>query len=311
VTAGAALATLGCVAALSACAGAPSHAPAAAVRAASCARATADLAAPGPYRVGSAHVALTRVGASGRSRSIDPTAWFPTATRSGGPVTCRSALILFSHGANGRATDYSRLLTHLAGEGFVVLAPHHPDRQQGGPGEASDRTDDMEYLLDHLGAIADRLAPGLAARIDTGRIGVAGHSFGGFTSADMAATDPRVRAALVMAGGERGPAAASIRVPVLAMAGGADHLIPVALVRAFVSRLAATTPHGLLVIGGAGHGAYGDGCTHGRTCGIVASYATSFFLTYLDGVRSADGLLDPHRHRAARLSLRTVGMPPR
>jgi hypothetical protein len=45
--------------------------------------------------------------------------------------------------------------------------------------------------------------------------------------------------------------------------------------------------------------------------GIVASYATSFFLTYLDGVRSADGLLDPHRHRAARLSLRTVGMPPR
>jgi hypothetical protein len=68
-------------------------------------------------------------------------------------------------------------------------------------------------------------------------------------------------------------------------------------------------PHGYLQIAGAGHGAYGNACTAQRTCGIVGAYGTSFFLTYLDGLRRAGRLLDPSAPRVARVLLRTVGMP--
>jgi dienelactone hydrolase len=104
-----------------------------------------------------------------------------------------------------------------------------------------------------------------------------------------------------------GPAGLT-RVPVLAMAGGADTAVPAKLVLAYYHRLPASIPHGLLQIGGATHGAYGIRCAAQRTCAIVASYATSFFLTYLDGRRGADRLLDPATPRPARLRLRTVGM---
>jgi pimeloyl-ACP methyl ester carboxylesterase len=106
-----------------------------------------------------------------------------------------------------------------------------------------------------------------------------------------------------------GPAAAT-RVPVLAMAGGADRLVPARLVRAYYDALPPDVPHGYLRIAGAGHGAYGTGCAgRQRTCGIVASYATSFFLAFLDGRRGASRLLDPRTPRAARLLLRTVRIP--
>jgi hypothetical protein len=55
-------------------------------------------------------------------------------------------------------------------------------------------------------------------------------------------------------------------------------------------------------VGATGHGEH----RHPR---IVESYATSFFRTYLDGVRSAGRLLDPSTPRPARLLLQTVRMP--
>jgi predicted dienelactone hydrolase len=225
-------------------------------------------------------------------------------------VTCRSALILFSHGHEGRPSDYSTLLAHLASEGFAVLAPHHPDAQHPGHDEIAERPGDLRYLLDHLTPVAERLNPGLATHIDRRRVGTAGHSFGGYTAASLAATDRRIRADLVMAGGTRTRVARTIRVPTLALAGADDRLITANQVGVFAASLPAGTPHGFLVIRGAGHDAYGDDCARRRTCAIAATYATSFFLTYLDGVRGAGGPLDRRQLRDARLSLRTTGMPP-
>jgi predicted dienelactone hydrolase len=212
-------------------------------------------------------------------RRIDPTAWFPRAS-------CRAPLILFSHGVYGRPEYYSRLLAHLASEGFVVLAPHHPDRTEVGD-EFAERTLDMTYLLDHLKAVADRVARGLAGRIDATRVGIAGHSFGGATAAEVAATDPRVRAAVAMAGGGTADAARSIRVPFLALAGGRDRLIPAAFVRRFVAAIPASTPHRLIVLRRAGHNAYGNGCAAFHACRAVATCVTRFLLAYVarDGRR--------------------------
>jgi predicted dienelactone hydrolase len=266
---------------------------------------SADLGAPGPYRVDSAHLRLTRrATTSAQVRHIDPTAWFPAGGRSG----CRFAVIVFSHGANGRPQDYQLLVQHLASDGFVVLAPQHPDRGAQGD-ERTERVADVTYLLDHLSAIAARLAPGLDARLDASRIGIAGHSFGGFVAAYEAVHERRVGAALVMAGGLRSADAARTRVPVLAMAGGTDTLIPAAGVRDYVSRLPASRPHAYLEIAGADHGAYGDHCVAEDTCGIVGAYASALFLTYLDHIRGADALLDPRKPHPDRVRLQTVRMP--
>ena len=68
-------------------------------------------------------------------------------------------------------------------------------------------------------------------------------------------------------------------------------------------------PHGYLRIAGGNHYAYGTRCAAERTCGIVDAYATSFFLSYLDGDRAAARLLDRRTPRSPRVQLRTVRMP--
>jgi predicted dienelactone hydrolase len=262
----------------------------------------ANLAAPGPYRVRRSHIALARrATTSSQMRHIDPTAWFP-APRAG----CRFPLILFSHGANGTPAADAPVLEHLASEGFVVLAPLHPDRGAQGD-EPAERVADMTYLLDHLGTVARRL--GFGGELDARRVGIAGHSFGAFTASYEAENEPRIRAALVMAGPLRPGGAGRTRVPVLAMTGSADNLVPSRLVRAYYDQLPASIPHGYLQIVGGNHYAYGTRCAAERTCGIVDEYASSFFLTYLAGERRAGRLLGPGAPRPARARLRTVRMP--
>jgi predicted dienelactone hydrolase len=281
--------------------GGSSHAHAATPQAA----APAARSCNGPYRVGSAHISATRPATtSTQVRHFDPTAWFPAP----GGSRCRFPLIVFSPGANSRPVGYVPLLSHLASAGFVVVAVLPQDQTARGD-ESVERVADVTYLLDHLRAIATRLSPGLPAELDAKRVGIAGHSYGAFVASHEAVSEPRVRAALVMAGPLRPESASSTRVPVLAMAGGADTAVPARLVRTYYDELPASVPHGYLQIAGATHGAYGNHCAAQQTCGIVESYATSFFRTYLDGQRSAGRLLDPSTPRSARVMLQTVRMP--
>jgi dienelactone hydrolase len=68
----------------------------------------------------------------------------------------------------------------------------------------------------HAALRATRLAAGIPAELDSNRIGIAGHSFGAFVASSEAVSEPRIRAALVMAGPLQPGNAASTRVPVLA-----------------------------------------------------------------------------------------------
>jgi len=268
------------------------------------------LAAPGPFAVRRVHAALSRpVSGSSGTRRIDPTMWFPRAAAAGAAPGCRYDLILLSHGVSSSPDRYSGLAAHLASQGFVVLGPHHPDGASRRFDEGTERIDDLSYLLDHLDAVLQRLAPGLQGRVNGQAVGVAGHSFGAFTGAALAARDHRVKAALIMAGGSDPAMAAAIKVPTLAIAGGADPLVPIERVRGFADAIPATTPHGFAVIAGAGHTAYGDRCVNFGTCSIVARTASAMFLTYLAGVPGASGPLEPP-HPAPRVTLTAVGMPP-
>ena len=279
--------------------GGSSHARAATPRAASrCTRAT-------PYAVRSAHISASRrATTSTQVRHYDPTAWLPARPRTG----CRFRLIVFSPGANSRPTGYTPLLSHLASQGFVVIGVLPMDQTARGD-EGAERVHDVTYLLGHLREIARRLAPGLPAELDTSRIGIAGHSFGAFVAAEEAVSDPRIRAALVMAGPLRPGNAAATRVAVLAMTGSADTAVPSRLVRSYYDRLPADIPHGYLQIGGGTHGAYGKNCGAQRTCTIVQSYASAFFRRYLAGQLGAGRLLDPRTPRSSRVLLLTVDMP--
>lgn len=231
------------------------------------------------YPVHSVQVSATRrATTSSQIRHYDPMAWYPIGASS----RCRFPLIVFSPGANSRPIGYAPLLSHLASQGFVVIGVTPMDQTALGD-EGTERVKDVTYVLGHLSSIAKRLSPTLAAELNAKRIGIAGHSFGAFVAAQEAETDPRIDAALVMAGPLRPGNASATRVPVLAMAGAKDTAVPAAQVRAYYDQLPETIPHSFLLVPNGPHGAYGKSCAAYRTCGIVESHAAAFFRRYLNG----------------------------
>ncbi|GAA4510299.1 hypothetical protein GCM10023191_072750 [Actinoallomurus oryzae] len=79
------------------------------------------------------------------------------------------------------------MVNFCAAHGFVVIQPTHLDATFLGLREVDDpdaplylksRAEDLRQIVDHLGDI-ERTVPGLAGRLDAGRIAAVGHSAGG------------------------------------------------------------------------------------------------------------------------------------
>lgn len=146
-------------------------------------------------------------------------------------------LVVFSHGFGGHRRQSTFLCTHLASHGYVVAAVDHRGNtiadvaakmsrkrtvQPSNKGQESDdrrsraangfrqimehRPADFSFLISELLAGS---AAGLSSMIDAGRIGAAGHSFGGWTILTATASDPRIRALLALA-----PAGGRTQMPV-------------------------------------------------------------------------------------------------
>jgi len=217
-----------------------------------------------------------------------PQATAQAAQREAAPAAGRFPLLAFSHGYSSHRRQTTHLCTHLASHGYVVVAPDHAgntvsdvtlERLQGvfddwlgsdgrrralrGVVESADqRPDDLRVVLD--GALAGRLAP-LSKHIDRRRIGVLGHSFGGWTALMMPRSDRRVGAVLAMApsGGRspvyprHNPLAERLRfdwpraVPTLILAAEHDSIVPLAGTRELFARLPA--PAQLVVLRNADH----------------------------------------------------------
>ena len=104
-------------------------------------------------------------------------------------------ILLLSHGQGfsnnlSSLNGYGPLANFWAAHGFVVIQPTHLSSKTlsldpatpGAPTFWNSRVDDMTHILDRLDVVEASL-PGLAGRLDTGRIAVAGHSMGGHTAA--------------------------------------------------------------------------------------------------------------------------------
>jgi predicted dienelactone hydrolase len=166
----------------------------------------------------------------------------------GAPAAAPAAgfpLVVFSHGSGGINTQSTTLMEALASHGFVVVSPNHTGNTAVDAFFTSlvpfsqsvvDRPLDVSFVIDVM--LASNASPDdpLFGRIDPTRIGVAGHSFGGYTALAMAAggqdtpADPRVRAIASIA-----PAAeifspgqlAPIGIPVMILGGTLDTTTPI------------------------------------------------------------------------------------
>ena len=169
-----------------------------------------DRFAPGPLPVRSSEIVLHD---SVEDRDVNLRVSWPE-----GPG--RYPVVVFSHGAFCYPQQYANVTDFWVSHGYVVILPDHLDSPNRGKLQPQDaprlldtRVHDMSFVLDELGAIESQLGE-FPGRFDTGRLAVAGHSFGGMiamiktglTMQDAAGNvmadyaDPRFDVAVVMSG---------------------------------------------------------------------------------------------------------------
>jgi predicted dienelactone hydrolase len=239
----------------------------------------------------------------------DVAVWKPA--RAAGPSGY--PLIVFSHGFTGCNTQTKFLMQALAEAGYLVLAPNHKDagcaggrhsgdrnrkpqipfRDAGQWSDATyrDRREDMEAVLDAVSS-HDKFA---LLPVDRDRIGVAGHSLGGYTVLGLAGAwsswrDPRVKAVLALSP-YCSPFLARMRmkevsVPVMYQGGTRDSGITPTVKKTQGAYDQSSAPKFYVELDGAGHFAWTD-LNHAYVSTIDA-YSVAFFDAYLK--KRKDGL---------------------
>jgi predicted dienelactone hydrolase len=156
-----------------------------------------------------------------RDRDVPVKIYYPKSGRGPFPV------IIFSHGLGGSRDGYEYLGRYWAGHGYVSVHLQHPGsdaevwkgrarpmealrRAAKDPQAARNRPLDVRFAIDQAERIGREHGP-LEGRLDRSRIGMAGHSFGAWTtlvaageamigpgSRERTLADPRIKAAVAM-----------------------------------------------------------------------------------------------------------------
>jgi predicted dienelactone hydrolase len=197
-------------------------------------------------------------------------------------------LIVFSHGSCGVSFQSTPLMEHLASHGMLVVSPNHTGNTAneclgGGadPFEVSavDRPADVSFLIDHFLAKSMDPTDDFFASVNPFAIGVAGHSFGGYTTVAMVtgidepvfdlhvAPDPRVRAIAPIAPATeffRDVELAAIDVPMFLLGGTIDDTTPIVPNTTRPWELASARPIYRADLIGAGHLHFANACAIGQ-----------------------------------------------
>lgn len=225
---------------------------------------------PGPYGVGRTTLELDD---TSRERPLVADVWYPTAPDATGDPSIYSfipgiefasetaladvavstegpfPLVIYSHGSGGLRYIASFFTELLASHGFVVAAVDHvgntavelvtgaeTDREA----VALNRVQDVQFLITEMLGVSDAVDGLFAGTIDADKVGVTGHSFGGFTafaavggfSNDLGAVegDDRVDAIVAMApasGINSADELEAVDVPTLLVSGTKDVTTPI------------------------------------------------------------------------------------
>ncbi|MBV9950409.1 MAG: dienelactone hydrolase family protein [Acidimicrobiia bacterium] len=167
----------------------------------------------------------------------------------------RYPVVLFVHGPSGFPEQSVDLTTHLAGWGFVVLAPDVVERST-----SDDPTAPLRATLDLATTEDHRAASPLHGIVDTDHVAVTGHAAGAADAFRLAASDDRVDAYIGYAPlVVDGPPP---RVPGMVMLATKDRVIPPEENRAVFRAL--HRPRYEVAIVGAGHLVFTDLCAMGE-----------------------------------------------
>jgi len=267
-----------------------------------------------------------------RNRDIPVRIWLP-ATNAPEPV------VLFSHGLGGSNEGYGYLDRHWSARGYAVVRIQHPGSDSAvwrdvparerlasmkaaiGLSNYLLRVQDVPAVLDQLARWNQTTGSVLFARLDLGRIGMSGHSFGAVTAQGVSGqstregralfTDLRIRAAVLMSPScndrltDPHQSFGHVEIPWMLMTG--THDVVEALgdaVATMSSRLAVypdLPPGGKyeLFLAGAEHWAFGDypwpgaavrrNPNHHR---VILALSTAFWDTWLRGDDAARAWLE-------------------
>jgi predicted dienelactone hydrolase len=190
---------------------------------------------------------------SARNRRIPVRIYLPDPKTKPGP----QPVIVFSHGLGGSREGYAYLGHHWSAAGYVSVHLQHegsddavwrdsrPEERMtalkkasANPLAALARPLDVTFAIDELERLNKDSSSPLHGRLDLKQMGMAGHSFGGFTTMAIAGqkfreggrsfADPRIKAAIQMSApvprGGKTPAGAlaGVRIPVFHMTGTLD-----------------------------------------------------------------------------------------
>jgi len=177
-----------------------------------------------------------------RNRDVPVRIYAPAS--SDGPLP----VVLFSHGLGGSREHYAYLGRYWAAHGYVAVhVQHHGSDTETATSTAAlqaamrdpknyvDRPRDISFALDRLTALNEADGP-WKGRLDLAKVGMAGHSFGAYTTMAIAGTtfplpsmkglaDPRIKAAIAMSTPHlQGADYSGVRIPVLHFTGTEDHI---------------------------------------------------------------------------------------
>ncbi|HEX3062236.1 MAG TPA: dienelactone hydrolase family protein [Usitatibacter sp.] len=290
-----------------------------------------------PFEPGDSPVAVRTLEAfdAARERRFPCEVWHPAVH--GGP----HPLVVFSHASGFHRRQSTFLCAHLASHGYVVAALDHSEvvapelrRREGESAQQKDarirgwianRVPDVRFLIDRM---LDRAFLDPSMHPDPGRIGLAGHSFGGWTVLATPESDERVAAIVAMApAGASNPPPGIIpctltfewkrAVPTLYLVAEADTALPMEGMRELFARN--RSPSRMFVLRDADHGHFFDEptaapgqCAPAEAHRFTCALALCHFDAVLRGDARAAAFLqrDAGRELAAR-GVRAFALPGR
>lgn len=269
-----------------------------------------------------------------RERIVPVKIYFPA----GGPDGTTYPVIVFSHGLGGSRETYRYLGEYWAAHGYVSVHVQHAGsddavwrderrparalaRAAADPSNLVNRPRDVSFAIDWLAKLNGDASSGLHGRLDLKCVGVAGHSFGAYTTMALAGqrfrrgapltdnlTDSRIKAAVAMstptrksAGGAEGNAYADIAIPVYHLTGTEDSdpmgTPDPALRRVPYDQMRRTDAYLLILTGGdhmvfAGQRRRGDGTHDAEFHRIIQESTTAFWDAWLKNDAAAKAWLE-------------------